>query len=332
MFTFIFGFFFGKNSNSGTIGVINSADSPLSVDTVDFLKKTELFNVIDVKDSDEAKDQIKKNKISAAVEIPASFGNESADAATTINLIVDQGNAQVNSIIKGVLNNFLTEINFQKANIKPVFTIKEEKTSDRSFSYFDFVLAGILGMALMNSSIHGISVGMADYREKKILKRITTTPVKTWWFIISEVLSRLILNIFQISLILIIGIKFFDAHVYGSLVNVFLISMLGAILFQLIGFVMASVAKTTAAAEGMATAITIPMMFLSGVFFPIDSLPKWLFNIVQYLPLAPLLRILRGTAIDGYSALENPVNLVIVLTWIILCLIFASFKFRLSEE
>jgi len=214
----------------------------------------------------------------------------------------------------------------------PVFGVEQEKTSDRVLTYFDFVLAGVLGLALMNSSIIGIAVGMTKYREDKILKRITTTPVKTWWFILSEVFSRLILNFAQISIILLVGTRLFDAHIYGSYWSIYLLSLIGAILFQLIGFVIASVSKTTSAAEGMATAITIPMMFLGGVFFPIDSLPNWLYSVVKYLPISPLLRLLRDTALSAKPILENSTSLIIVLAWIVVALMFASLRFKLSEE
>lgn len=332
MFTFIFGFFFGKNSNAGTIGLINKSDTPLAQSIEKSLTDSNLFKVVKVDNVDSAKDQIKKTKISAAIEIPSGFGEITPTSPTAIMLIEDQGNAQINSMLQGYLNTFLTSANFQVANTKPIFTLEQNMVSNNALSYFDFVLAGILGLALMNSSIIGIAVGMTDYREKKILKRITTTPLKTWRFILSEVFSRLILNFFQISLILVIGKYIFDAHIYGNIFIIFSIAILGALLFQLIGFVIASIAKTTTAAEGMATAITIPMMFLSGVFFPIDSLPKWLMSVVQFLPLAPILRILRGTVLEGFSPFENPINITIVISWIIACLLFATFRFKLADE
>lgn len=110
------------------------------------------------------------------------------------------------------------------------------------------------------------------------------------------------------------------------------ITLLGAILFQLIGFVMAGFAKTSDAAQGMAQAIAIPMMFLGGVFFAIDALPKWLFSIVQFLPIAPLLRMLRGISIDAVSPFSNPLNIEIITGWIIVMLGIALWKFRLSEK
>lgn len=332
MFTLIFGLFFGKNNSAGTIGLINNSQSELAIGIEKSLTESNLFTVNKISSVDEAKNQIKKTKISAAVEIPAGFGELTASAPTAVKLIEDQGNSQMNSILSGLINSFLTSANYKVANTKPIFTIEQETISNKESTYFDFVLAGILGLALMNSSVIGIAVGMTDYREKQILKRITTTPIKNWQFIFAEVFSRLILNFAQISLILFVAIKFFNAHVYGNFFMVFLVSLLGAILFQSIGFVLATFAKTTTAAEGMATAITIPMMFLSGVFFPLDALPKWISGLVQYLPLAPLLRILRNVSLDGLSPLENPINISIVMIWIVACLVFASFRFKLTDE
>jgi len=185
---------------------------------------------------------------------------------------IEPGNATTNAVIVGFLDQYSTALNYKISNTKQIFSVVQEKISDKELNYFDFVLVGILGLALMNSSVIGISVSMSRYREDKILKRITTTPLKPWMFITAEVLSRLIVNVIQIVLILSIGIYFFNAHINGSIPILVLLSMIGAVLFQLIGFAIASFAKSTDAAQGMTTAITIPMMFLAGVFFPIDLL------------------------------------------------------------
>lgn len=333
LFTFIFGFFFGKNSTGGTIEVIDKANTQVSTSMITALQDAEIFNVRDATDLNNAKDEITKGKISAVVYIPEKFGENIPDAPTSITLAYDQGNAQVGTILSSFLDKYLTGMSFQVQNAKPIFSINLEKVGkNNKLSYFDFVLAGILGLALMNSSIIGISVSMAKYRQDKILKRITTTPVKPWSFILAEVFSRLVLNVIQISIILFIGIKFFDAHIYGNYLIIYLLAMVGAILFQLIGFTVASLTKTTEAAEGMATAITIPMMFLAGVFFPIDSLPKWLYAIVQYLPLAPLLKMIRGVTLEGNSPFIVPSNMIIVVVWIFVALIISIYKFRLSDE
>lgn len=332
MFTFIFGLFFGKNASNGTVSVVNKSSSPIASAMIKTIDDANLFKITDESNLEDAKSKVSKGNSSTLIYIPDSFGAMTPGADNQVKVIYDQGSAQVGSIVVSFVDKFLTQTDFQLLQAKPVYSVTTEKLSTRELTYFDFVLAGILGLALMNSSIIGIAVGMTKYREDKILKRITTTPVKSWWFVSAEVLSRLVLNFFQIALVLAIGRYFFDAHIYGNIVVIFAVSMVGALLFQCMGFVVASFSKTTDAAQGMATAITIPMMFLAGVFFPIDSLPKWLYTIVQYLPLAPLLRIIRSVVLEAASPFDDMHNVIIIISWIIICLAFSIYRFRLSDE
>ena len=333
MFTAIFGLFFGRNNNiAGTVGLINKSSSTLSQNYQKTLEDAKIFNVKKYDSVDTAKKDLGKNQVSAIIEIPENFGDQKPNAPTKIKIYEDISSAQVTALATGFSDKFFTTINFQTANIKPVFGYEEEKTSTRTLTYFDFVLAGILGLALMNSSVIGIAVSMSKYREDKILKRIVSTPIRTWKFVLAEVLSRLVINLVQIGIILTVGVYAFNAHIYGNILIILAVALMGGILFQLIGFFVAAVSKTADAAEGMATAITIPMMFLAGVFFPIDALPRWLYSFVQYLPLAPLLRIIRGVALESKPIWENPLNLEIVGGWILMMLFLAIWRFRLSEE
>lgn len=347
MFSLIFGLFFGKSAKSGTVSVINKSDSEISTSYVKALKESDIYKIIEDIDEQESVDQIKSGKIVGSVVIPENFGKQPAQQLSQdprkmqappvfenqfLKLIVDPGSPQVNAALQGFTDKFLSEINLKIQNGQTIYSYNVEKTNDKKLSYYDFILAGILGLSIMNSSIIGIAVAMTKYREDKILKRITSTPLPTWIFIISEVLSRLILNLLQIMTILAIGVFVFDANIYGNIFVLIGISLFGAILFQLMGFVIAALSKTTDAAQGMATAITIPMMFLAGVFFPIDSLPRWIANIVQYLPLAPLLRIIRGIALESQSPFSDPKNIIIIGAWITGCLLISIFKFRLTEE
>lgn len=334
MFTVIFGLFFGKNSTNGTVIIINNSKSEIAKTIETTITDSKLFTIDTTeKNIDNARTMVKKGKVGGVIIIPEGFGDPIPTSTRSITVINDPGNATTNTILLGFLDKFNTEMTYQMNGIKATaFQIVEEKTNTNKLTYFDFVLAGMFGLALMNASIMGIAVGMNKYREDKILKRITTAPIKTWWFISAEVLSRLVLNFLQITIIYVVGRYIFDAHMYGSIYLIYLVALIGAIMFQLIGFAMASVVRTVDAAQGAAMAITIPMMFLGGIFFPIDTLPRWLYSVVQFLPLAPLLRIMRGVILEGASIMTDPNNLIIVGAWIVGCLIIASWKFRLNEE
>ena len=359
MFTLIFGFFFGnENQSLGSVAYLNNSDTELASGFTEAINKSALFDLTTGITEEEAKDKLDTGSVSAIIIVPSNFGkfntveknNPTGNAlppqiASTlpklevpefekakIKVIYDASNMQTSSVILTFVDKFLSEANLKVQGGESVYSIEEVRNSKNDASYFDFVLAGLIGLALMNSSIMGIAIGMSKYREDKILKRITTTPLKTWKFITAEVAARLTVNVIQISLILLVGVGFFHANIFGSYVTLFAISLLGGLLFQLIGFTIASVTKTTDAAQGLSQVVTIPMMFLAGVFFPTDQLPKWLNSIVEFLPLAPLLRMIRDVALDGKSVLSDPKNMIIVGSWIVICFLISVFRFKLSEE
>ncbi len=332
-FTIIFGFFFGgSNASVGTIGIVKESNTEIANGLEKTIESAGVFKIQNKDSVDEIKESMRKSQISAGLLIPEDFGNLTSKQGGQITIIEDPASAQVNSTLVGFLNTYLTQVDYKINNIKPTFSIIEEKSSDKTINYFDFVLIGLIGLALMNSSIMGLAIGMTKYREDQILKRITTTPLKTSKFITAEVLSRLLQNFLQVSIILLVAVLFFKAHVTGSYWLLYLFALIGAILFQMMGFMIASLVKSTSAAEGMAQTISIPMMFLAGVFFPIDALPHWLYSIVQFLPLAPLLRMLRAVALEAKTPFENPINILIVVGWIIVFFFIAMWKFRLAEE
>jgi ABC-2 type transport system permease protein len=331
----IFGFFFGSGTlSSGTIEVVNNSNSELSTNLVSLLKKqSDIFNIDEQSGIEAAREKIKDGKAGAAVIIPAGFGATGQEAVTELKILTDPGSAQTAAAVQSVVGAFLTQTNYLVTNTKPIykFTTEVANPSSSGFGYFDFVLIGIIGMAMMNSAVQGLAISISRYREDQILKRITTTPLAGWKFIVAEVIAQLIENVVQIGIIIAVGVNFFHAHV-GNIPALLVVSLTAALLFQLVGFFIAAVTKSSDAAEGMATAVTIPMMFLSGVFFPIDSLPKWFYNIVQLLPLSPLLRNMRSISLDGGHIWDNPTQNLIILVWIVGMLLLTIWRFRLSEE
>ena len=334
IFATIFGFFFGSGtSGAGTVVVINQSSSTLAQGLVKNLNDQTTFTIKTESNSDSVRDEIKKGTAGAAVIIPEQFGEPTEAAPKNVVILYDPGALQTQAAIEGYLNQYLTQANFQALHATPIYGFDLQKANaDSTFTYFDFVLIGLVGMALMNSAIQGLAITMARYRDTQILKRITTTPLKPWVFIAAEVLSRLVLNAVQIALILGIGVKFFSAHITGSVPLLLLISLFGAILFQLLGFFVATMSRNTDTAQSMSQAITVPMMFLSGVFFPIDQLPHWLYSVVKFLPLSPLLRSMRSVALEGGSLANNVSDLTLISVWVIALAIITTYRFKMNAD
>ncbi|MDD5342091.1 MAG: ABC transporter permease [Patescibacteria group bacterium] len=333
LFLLIFGLFRFDSPQKYNVQFLDESKTPVSQQLIDNLMSLNVFFQKDFGTLDAAREQLKKGELAGIIIIPSQFGTinpKEQKEPVPFNVIIDGSNQQA-QIIGTILNQFLNDYTLQTTGTPKLFTVATEGVQGHNVKYLDFIMPGILGMAIMFSSIIGIAVGITRYRERKILKRLMATPIKIRSYLISEVGNYLFLALMQITLIIGVGRFLFHVQVYGSYLWLVLITLAGTIIFLNIGFFVAGQAKTVNTAEAMSNAFTTPMMFLSGVFFSPDMLPKLVGKIVDYLPLTSLLKILRGISIDGRAPTEYPLALAILGGWIIVSFILAWKSFRLDR-
>jgi ABC-2 type transport system permease protein len=246
-----------------------------------------------------------------------------------LDFLYDRSN-QTAPIVIGLVRRFTEEANRNLLQAPTLLQLAPQGVQARQLTYFDFLLPGFVAMGVMTYSIVGVASNMAVYREQKILMRIMVTPLKVRTFFGAQIVAYLALSVVQALIILGVGTSLFGGHVYGNIGWVLVLVVLGNIVFLNIGFIVGALCNTVRAADGLANAIALPMMFLSGVFFPKEGLPRSVSVIVEYLPLSPLLDSLRGVALEGKAIWAYPSELVILAAWIVLSSLLAVKLFRFN--
>lgn len=197
--------------------------------------------------------------------------------------------------------------------------------------YFDFVLPGLLAMGLMQLLMVGMAGSIARYREMQILKRMVVTPVRASSFIAGQVTSRLLLAVVKLGLMLGLGIAL-GASVAGSWTLMITVATAGNLVFLTLAFVVAGRVDTVEGANNLAGLATIPLMFLSGMFFPIETMPEFLQTAVRYLPITPVIDALRAIALEGAGITDIGSELAVISAWIVTGFVLARATFRFGEE
>jgi ABC-2 type transport system permease protein len=212
-----------------------------------------------------------------------------------------------------------------------VYRLESSGISGISVGYYDFVLPGLVGMAVMTYGIIGLGTTVAQYRGQRILRRILATPLNPRTFIASLVCAHLVLAIVQSAIVLLWGVLLFDGTLRGNPLWILVVVLLGNLTFLNIGFMVAARADTQEAASGMGNAVAMPMMFLSGVFFPSAGLPVVMKAITAILPLRPMVDIIRGVMVEGASLTEYGSQLAQLVGWAIVTFFIASRVFRFER-
>ena len=197
----------------------------------------------------------------------------------------------------------------------------------RSLGYIDFLVPGILGLTVMQLGLFSVSFGFVQLKRTGALRRLFATPTSPAYFLGAQVTSRLIIGLTQVLVLLGVGL-WFGLHLVGSIFLLLGVSLLGSIIFLAIGFSIAGWAKNEDQAAPVANLVSLPMTFLSGVFFSRDAMPDFLRTITDYLPLTYLNHALRSVTNDGVGVGAIGGDLLGMAVWAVLAFLMAVRLFK----
>jgi ABC-2 type transport system permease protein len=181
-------------------------------------------------------------------------------------------------------------------------------------------------MALMQLGVFA-AIPLVAQREKQILKRLSATPLARSTLVGSNVFTRLLIAVVQTLIIVGIGVALFGVSVLQPLAVAALV-VLGAVTFVSIGYVIASYARTEDSANTLASVVQFPLMFLSGIFFPIAFMPQWLQPVAALLPLTYLGDALRQTMVGGAAYAPLYIDVLVLAGWLAVTFLISARYFR----
>ncbi|OUN01527.1 MAG: hypothetical protein BAA04_07855 [Firmicutes bacterium ZCTH02-B6] len=245
-----------------------------------------------------------------------------------VRVYYDESRMQVAQAGLGVIRAVVGEMNQTITQRRDVLAVEAAGVAAEPLSMFDFLLPGILAMALMQSGLMGVSAVLTGYRERLLLKRVLATPFPPAAFLAGLIARFTLTNMMQGLIVVTVGVLLFGARVVGSYLDLLALMLLGSVAFLSIGFAISSASKTAEAANTLGSAVAFPMMFLSGTFWPQELIPEGLRPLVQYLPLTPLVEAMRAVVLRGESLAAHAGGLLYLGAWALAAAVVAVWRFR----
>ena len=217
----------------------------------------------------------------------------------------------------------------QKAagRVDPVAT-SDQFMREPGSRYIDFLIPGLLGMNLMGSAMWSIGFAIVDARRKKLLKRLVASPMPRPYYLLSFLLSRILMLVVEVGVLVGFGALFFHVPVRGSLLELAVLCVLGSLSFCALGLLVASRAKTIEAASGLMNVVMMPMWIASGVFFSSQKFPGAMQPFIKVLPLTALIDALRANMLQGANFAQMIPQVGIISFWLVICFALALKLFR----
>ncbi len=270
---------------------------------------------------------VQRGQMDAALFIPSEHARRTA----TLTLRYNNANAVSAQQAVGAVEAFVAQTDIALSGRPPLFRVSAHAmTHSHSSTYLDFLLPGILALMTMQNSLFGIGSGLTRWKEKGILRRFRVTPVKPVQLLTATVVNYVVIGFVSAAIVIGFATMILHASVLVPLGPILLVLLLGMASFLSIGFIVAGLSKSQEATIPIINLISFPMMFLSGVFFPVSSLPRILAHIVSYFPLTYVADALRGLMsgqlATGAAAFRTDV--VGLLVWIAVTGAIASRTWR----
>jgi ABC-2 type transport system permease protein len=204
----------------------------------------------------------------------------------------------------------------------------DNKTSNNAgLNMIDYILPGILAMTLMQLGLFG-SIRVLALRVAKILKLLGATPLPRGMFLACEILIRVGMSFIQALVVIIIGHYAFGLTLANNWLYIAGWVLLGTAAFVAMGYMFTTFAKTVESGNAIMQLAQLLMMFLSGIFMPLNLLPSYLKTVMRFIPLTYLADGLRHAVAGNPSLYGVTTDLAVLLGVTAFCLITTVKRFK----
>jgi ABC-2 type transport system permease protein len=305
--------------------------------------KTGLMKFENAGSFEEARGMIIDGTAQGAIIIPENFSSIlSSGQQGTVTTLTDQSNPQLSLALSEILNKVLGQISTYWAekkvgelaeNVNPAavirpYSVKTENIAGGTVSYFDFMAPGLMVMVVIMSVLTGMPRAIAYERDVGTLNGFLVAPISRLSIISGKALARIIRGLLQGLIVLFLAIVLFGVTIRGSILSVFFLLFLGVFSFIGLSIVLTSIAEDEETAGMIMMTLTLPMLFLSGMFFPVSMMPGFMQTIAYCLPFVYLVDALRKVMIFGVGLGAVALNIFLLLGFGVVMLAIAVPVFR----
>ena len=347
-----------SNPNTGSIGtafpnlpvsLVQMDDGPaastVAAQFIQLSQQQGLFKVSESTTYQAARDLLVQGNLKGIVIIPQGFSAAlTAGQPATVQITVDETNPTIAATVQGEISALFNIIgsNISNQNIRdmdpgapvnPAFIIQPISVTQVPLisgvsSSFEFLAPGFMALTVITGSLQGVATAISREKEQGTMDGLLVSPIPHISIILGKVTAQTVRGLIQGFLILGLSIILFGVRIYGSPIIMLIVMVLGTASFVGVGIILTAVAPDQETAQMMTVLLQFPMMFVSGILFPIDQMPAWLQTVGKGMPLYYAADALRKVIILNapLTAIMPDVLILIVYTFLTMTIAIPLFE------
>lgn len=343
----LFGYGMGGSIENIPVVVVEQSNGPVTDSTLNAIKGMDLYEVKDIiSDPDKARQMVESGTVKAAIILPPDYENLNNTNPKSVVIYVDSSDQMATQTLvpatQALFSQISAEIGMQKlqasgvqiqsqgVNVQssPLASLNSQNIMNSinfqinkiygDIKYIDFLVPAILAMTVMMGAMMSMGESLAGERERGELARLFMTPTSVATVVGGKIISRLVIQTSTALVLIGAAILLFNITIAGSMLLTILLLVLTALCFVGFGIMISARVGTQEDYVQMVMPFSMPMMFISGVFYPLETMP-WIFQKIAYLaPLTYANVALRGVMLQGAGLADIWIYLAVLLGFTLL--------------
>ena len=187
----------------------------------------------------------------------------------------------------------------------------------------DVIVPGILGMSMMSTTFNALAMNITFLREEGVLKRIHGTPMPPVSYLAGVAANAVSNAAVQLVIVVVAGRLFFGIGWPKDWLELALFAVVGVATLAALGVAFSHVIPNFDAAPAYTNIVFLPVIFISGVFYDVDTAPQFLTDVARVLPLTHVIDGLSGAMVSGAGMGNHAGDLAVVAAWGVVAGFFA---------
>lgn len=301
----LFGFAISTEIKDARLMILGYTGEQAQQDIVARLDQNPYLRVTGYLDSyEQAQKAFNKNEVEMIVVFSRNFSKKTETGGASLQLLTDGTDPNtahmINTYVRNVLQMELQRIKGIQASSYAVPTFEVHMLFNPQMnSAYNFV-PGVMGLILMLICTMMTSISIVREKESGTMEVLLVSPVRPIWIFLAKAVPYFLLSCINLITIMLLSVYVLDVPVSGSLSLLFLTSILLILVALSLGLLVSTLARTQVAAmliSGMV--LLMPVMLLSGIIFPTESMPLLLQWLSHFIPAKWYIMAVKKIMIEG---------------------------------
>ena len=181
-----------------------------------------------------------------------------------------------------------------------IHAFQQHESGLGGLSVFQVYIPILISFSIGLLALAYLPAALVSYREQGILRRLSTTPVPASWVLAAQLVVQACLMMIAVIILLVVSVAFLGASAPKNPGGLLLALVLSIAALFAISLAIAAAAPTPGAARGLSGAAMYPILFFSGLYYPVQLLPNAFQRISHFTPLGAAVQAIQHSMLQGF--------------------------------